>query len=81
MEILHQADILCQQMQLQNLQELQWCADDAFEVIALPDAVSYKSPDIQCIVIEHMISELDKNLISPFLPLPTIHLNSSTDSS
>ena len=81
MENLHQADILCQQMQLQNLQEFQWCAADAFEVIALPDAVSYESPDIQRMVIEHMISELDENLISPFLHLPTIHLNSSADSS
>jgi hypothetical protein len=77
----HQADVLCQQMRLQNLQELQWCAADAFEVMALLDAVSYESPDIRRIVIEHTISELDENLVSPFLCLPIIHLNSSTDSS
>jgi hypothetical protein len=55
----HRAEILCQQMRFQDLQELSWTVVDAYEMIALLDALSYESPNILRIKLNHTLQNLD----------------------
>jgi hypothetical protein len=46
-------------MRFQDLQELSWTVVDAYEMIALLDALSYESPNILRIKLNHTLQNLD----------------------
>jgi hypothetical protein len=60
----YRPDILCQQMHLEALQELYWCTVDAYEVLALLDTISYESPHIRRIELQHPVPDLDESSVS-----------------